>query len=105
MDNELDNAFKTLIELMGELRQWDFSRVINDVYEELLSDPTKERTAILRAELRSSLVDRPGGIMEMYIPNDGKKTQDLIDATHVVKSFARRRLHEFIFPPPKIPRR
>lgn len=102
METNLENAFKTLIRLLDEIKQNNFSLRLDEIYRELRSNPTKERTSALRVELRSLLVDRPGGIMELYIPDDGKKTQELIDATNVVKSFARRRFMEFIIPPPKI---
>lgn len=102
MKTDLDIAFRTLVELLKEIHEWNLSRLIENVYGELLTNPSKERVAMLRAELRSLLVSRPGGIMEMYIPGDGKKSRELTDATNVVKSFAKRRFREFIIPPPKI---
>ncbi|UTT39974.1 hypothetical protein NMP99_01295 [Glutamicibacter mishrai] len=102
METNLDHAFKTLIRLLDEMGEKNFSSILKDVYGELQSNPGKKRVSALRVRLRSLLVDRPGGFMELYIPDDGKKTQELIDATNVVKSFARRRFMEFIIPPPKI---
>lgn len=102
METNLDHALKTLIRLLDEMDEKNFSSILKDVHGELQTNPGKKRVSALRVELRSLLVDRPGGFMELYIPDDGKKTQELIDATNVVKSFARRRFMEFIIPPPKI---
>ncbi|UTT39975.1 hypothetical protein NMP99_01300 [Glutamicibacter mishrai] len=102
METKLDNAFRTLIELLREIDEWNFSRAMDDVYRELLSNPSKGQTAKLRTELRSLIASRPGGIVEMYIPGNAKKSRELTNATNVVRSFARRRLLEFIIPPSKI---
>lgn len=99
METELDNAFRTLVELLKEIDEWNFSRAIDDVYRKLLSNPSKEQTAKLRTELRSLLASRPGGIVEIYFPENAKKSRELTNATNVVRSFASRRLMEFIIPP------
>ncbi len=105
MAPELDEAFRVLINLLDEINRKNFSSILKRIYRELQSNPDEKKVSILRAELRSLLADHPGSITDLYGPGDGDKTQDLIDATDVVKVFARRRIREFIIPPPKIPRK
>lgn len=99
MKPELESAFKTLIELLDEMPGRDYSRAITIAFGELVTGPNKERDAILRAHLRNVLANRPGGISELYFPDDAAKTQELIDAINVVKHFAKRKLRDFLYLP------
>ena len=101
-DNQLDSAFKSLIALLDELQEPEFSHAISDVYRELLTSPSKERKAILRACLRSLLAVHPGGINEMYFDTNGSKTNELIESVNIVKSYARRRLGDFRYLPGRL---
>lgn len=99
MKPELDNAFRALIELLDEMPGRDYSRAITIAYGELMTGPNKERDAILRAPLRNVLANRPGGISELYFPDDAAKTQELVGALDLVKRFAKRKLRDFLYLP------
>jgi len=102
MKPEVDCAFKALIDLLDEMPGCDYSRAIVIAYGELKNGPSKERDAILRAHLRNVLATRPGGISELYFPDDATKSRELNDAVDVVKRFARRRLRDFLYLPGKL---
>ncbi len=96
-DNTVDDAFRTLVALLGELHELIFSTRVDVIYQELLANPTRQREAVLRSNLRSVLATRPGGIGEIYFEADGMKNRKLLRSTAVLRVFARTRLRDLFY--------